>query len=272
MAYARLENHGRIDVFYLDEGEGPPVVLIGGSASTAEVWDPIAPALAERHRVLRPDKRGSGRTVMHEDDGVRSAQRMAGDGLGLFDFLGMERAHVLGGSMGGCVAQELALSRPDRILSLVLACASHGGPDAIRPGPEVGSILSKSVAPDATDADREAVLGIGFHPRHPASPPRRGGVVPAEQQAYPDSLEELGRRSEAMRSFDASDRLATLEVPLLAMAGDSNRLVPTDNARSIARRAPNSELLIFERAGHVFHAEHPAAAVEALVDFFARTG
>lgn len=196
---------------------------------------------------------------------------MAGDVLGLFDFLG-KRAHVLGGSMGGYVAQELALSRPDRILSLVLACASHGGPDAIRPGPEVGSILSKSVALDATDADREAVLGIGFHPDTLRHYPEVGEWFLRSKQTYPHSLEELGRSSQAMRSFDASDRLATLEVPLLVMAGDSDRLVPTDNARSIARRAPNSELLIFERTGHVFHAEHPAAVVEALVDFFARTG
>lgn len=197
---------------------------------------------------------------------------MAGDVLGLLDFLGIEKAHVLGGSMGGYVAQELALTGPDRFLSLVLACAGHGGPEAVRPGPEVGSILSKSVAPGAGDADRKAVLGIAFHSDTLHHHPEVGEWFLRSKQAYPHSLEELGRRSEAMRSFDASDRLARLEVPLLVMAGDRDRLVPTDNARSIARRAPHSELVIFEKAGHVFHAEHPGAVVEALVDFLARNG
>ena len=104
-----------------------PVVLIGGLSSTVETWGRLAELLAQRYRVIRPDNRGSGRTRIDPDDGDRSMPAFAGDVRGLLDALGLDRVHLVGASMGGMIVQQFAVTWPERLLSLTIACSHCGG-------------------------------------------------------------------------------------------------------------------------------------------------
>ena len=119
MPTLHVQNKGSIEIYYEARGEGPPVILIGGLTSTAAVWGLQIPALASRYQVITPDNRGSGRTRLTSDDGVRTPARFAGDVLALIDGLELDRVHLAGASMGGndCsgirTASRRSLEKPD---------------------------------------------------------------------------------------------------------------------------------------------------------------
>ena len=117
-----------IEIYYEEHGEGPPLLLIMGWGGNAATWKPQLPGLAERFHVIAFDNRGAGRTKA--PDGPYTIAQMADDTAGLLDSLELPSAHVFGISMGGMVAQELALSHAERVRTLVLGCTSPGGPNA----------------------------------------------------------------------------------------------------------------------------------------------
>src|SRR6266481_5035108 len=131
-----IEGHTSIDgadLFYRIEGAGEPLVLIAGFSCDLTIWDALVPLLGERFRTIRFDNRGIGRTRRNAGESGELAgltvAAMAGDVVGLLDALHIERAHVVGHSMGGQIAQELALRRPDRVATLgLLSCWAR--PDA----------------------------------------------------------------------------------------------------------------------------------------------
>ncbi len=132
MPYLKTDSSGPIEIYYEDQGD--PVVLIGGLTAVAEYWGLQIPALAERYRVIAPDNRGSGRTLVLDDDGVRSTELFAADLLALIDGLGLERVHLIGQSMGGMIVQTFALAHPDRLRFLVIASVGPGGSDQVTAG------------------------------------------------------------------------------------------------------------------------------------------
>ena len=112
------------------QGTGAPLLLIQGLGYGRWGWDPVVPALAERYRVLTFDNRGIGES--DKPAGPYTALEMADDALQVLDEAEVERAHVLGASLGGMIAQELAVKAPARVEKLVLCCTTPGGPDATR--------------------------------------------------------------------------------------------------------------------------------------------
>ncbi len=168
MPYAR---NGSTHLFWEEYGSGPPVLLIMGLSFTHEMWFRALPWLAPRYRVIAFDNRGTGRSDAPR--GPYTIRQMASDARVVLDAAGIEAAHVVGASMGGMIAQELALSFPRRVRSLVLACTTHGGvfskwPEFVRRpwslrGPGAGRLIPFLYA-DATprvriDEDLEARYG-----------------------------------------------------------------------------------------------------------------
>src|SRR5262245_12030207 len=116
-----------IDVYYEESGSGEPLLLIIGFGGDHQAWAFQVPAFAERYRVITFDNRGSGQSSV--PDATYTTKMMADDAVGVLDALGIEQAHVLGVSMGGMIAQEIALNHPRRVKSLQLHC-TYGRPDA----------------------------------------------------------------------------------------------------------------------------------------------
>jgi pimeloyl-ACP methyl ester carboxylesterase len=270
MPLLRAENQGPIEIYYEEAGAGTPVVLIGGLTSTVEVWGRQVPALATRHRVVTPDNRGSGRTRVAGDDGVRAPERFAGDVLALLDRLGLERVHLFGASMGGVIVQAFALRWPERLRSLVIACSTPGGPNAVAAAPEVIQALVAGSAEGAPPEAARAALGVVFHPGSFAARPDAVAFYEGTKRAWPHAVAEIARRAAGIAGFDAWEGLASLAVPTLVLTGADDRLVPPENSRRLAARIPGAELCVIPESAHVFFVEQPDATNRALLEFFAK--
>ena len=120
-----------IDIYYEEHGSGEPVVMIGGLGADTTLWSKQVPAFSERFRVVVFDNRGSGQS--DKPDEPYSIPMFAADTVGLMQALGIERAHVVGASLGGLVAQELVLTHPEMVDRLVLVCTTSNGPRSVRP-------------------------------------------------------------------------------------------------------------------------------------------
>lgn len=270
MPHLITESAGKIEIYYEEQGEGDPVVLIGGVSSTAEVWEHQTRALAAQHRVLCPDNRGSGRTRVPEDDGVRTMERFAGDVLALLDGLELERVHLVGASMGGMIVQQFAVEHPGRLRSLVVACSHPGGALAVAPSPEAVAKLVQGQMEGASPEAERAGLEVVFHPDSLVQRPGLVEWYSAGKKRLPHTPQELQRRTEAVGGFDVSERLRELRVPTLVLTGSDDRIVPPENSRRIAAAIPGAELVVVEGTGHAFFIEKAEDANRALLAFFAR--
>src|SRR3989442_5739765 len=135
---AFINNQGA-KIYWDEQGEGEPVLLIMGLGYPSDMWYRTRPHLAARYRTIALDNRGVGRSDV--PPGPYPIALMASDGAGVLDAGGIESAHVFGVSMGGMIAQEFALQYPKRVRSLILACTAAGGPHAVRAEPEVVQLL-----------------------------------------------------------------------------------------------------------------------------------
>jgi 3-oxoadipate enol-lactonase len=244
-------------------GDGPPLLLIHGLGYARWGWEPVADRLAGRFRVLLFDNRGIGASEV--PPGPYTAAAMAADALQVLDEAGAGRAHVVGTSLGGMVAQELALAHPERVDRLVLVATTPGGAGAF-PLPERTLALiaaAPSLAPDvalrrfvenalAGDAPVELVDRITA--RRLASPPD-----PAGWQA----------QAAAGTGFDALGRIGAIAAPTLVLHGTDDGVVDPRNAALLAGRIPDARVRLLEGRGHLLFWEDPDGFVEAVEEFLA---
>src|SRR5215813_4110566 len=255
-------------MYYQDVGDGEPLLLIMGFGGDITAWAFQIPDFAARYRVIAFDNRGVGQS--DAPDHPYTTRMMADDTLGLMDALGVERAHVLGVSMGGMIAQELVLARPDRVRSLHLACTFG------RPDPYMLALNS---------AWREMRIGLGrestlrtlglwlFSPTTYSERPELIEVLLQNSLAnpYPQSLIGFLRQGEAVAAHDALERLGAIRCPTLVSVADDDILVPPRFAREIVARIPGAELRTIPAAGHGYFLERPDLFNELSLDFIARS-
>lgn len=245
---------GDVQLHYLEAGppQGDPVLLIMGWGGDHTAWAFQIPALAARYRVIALDNRGAGQS--DAPDAPYTIRGMGGDALGLLDALGIGRAHVCGASMGGMIAQELALGAPERVLSLQLHC-TLARPDAYG-GLLVESLLRVRAHEDAEGWAR-ALLPWLVSRRTVAEHPEFVSlwVQRARDNPYPTSLVGLRRQAEAVGEHDTLDRLGRIARPTLVTTGAEDILVPPVFSREIHARIPGAELAVIPGAGHIHFIE-----------------
>jgi pimeloyl-ACP methyl ester carboxylesterase len=261
-----VAEHGAARLHYENAGEGPAVLLVGGLAMTAAGWWRTVPVLAEDFRVLTFDNRGTGRSA--SAGASDSVAEMADDAAAVLSAAGVERAHVYGISLGGMVAQELALRHPERVDALVLGATTPGSFLAAPPDAAVlaAFLRHRSLRPD------EAVWGSVPH------------LYARETQVHrPERIaEDVARRLEepvAHRTYtaqvaagmrhDALSRLGAISAPTLVVHGQQDRVVPPANARTLAAGIPDAELHLWPGAGHLYMTDEPRADPD-VADFLAR--
>ena len=242
-----------------ERGSGPPLLLIQGLGYARWSWEPIVPRLAEYYRVLFFDNRGIGES--DKPDGPYTARLMADDALQVLDEAGAERAHVLGASLGGMIAQELAVAAPDRVDKLVLCCTTPGGAATV-PMPQVTVDLlaeAATLAPEvalrrfvenalATDAPAELVQEI--FDRRVANP-----------------LDPAGWQAQAAAGIGFQGVDGAITAPTLLVTGTEDNVVDPRNADVLAERIPGAEVERLEGTGHLFFWEQPDAFVRILREF-----
>ena len=253
-----------VSLHYEERGKGPPLLLIAGLASDSSSWLTIGEPLASRYRTIAPDNRGVGRT--RPQDGPASVDAMADDCAALLDRLGVARANVLGHSMGGFVAQRLALRHPALVHRLVLAGtgATPGEDNVVR----FRDLCARLDAGEPLDAWFRRLFDLIFTRRFRADPANVEAALRwALDYPYAQSAAAFRHQCEALSAFDGRADLDRIAPRALVFAGREDVLFPVDACRALADALPDAELVVLDGAAHAIHTEQPRAFVAAVADF-----
>jgi pimeloyl-ACP methyl ester carboxylesterase len=253
-------NVGDVDLDYERSGSGPPLLLIMGMSGTALHWgEPFLAPLRRDFELIAYDHRGVGASSRLE--GSITIAEMAEHAAALLAALEVDSAHVLGISMGGMIAQELALSHPERVRTLALGCTTCGGEGSVGSDPEVWQRLSEA----AMSGDRQRQLRTAYEINVSAA-------FLTDEEAYARFLQISAERSvaaavvlrqlQACAAHDTNARLGALAMPTLVVHGTEDQLLPVPNAHLIAARIPGSQLEILDGVGHLFFWELPDRSAE----------
>ena len=254
-----------IDVYHERWGDGPPLLFCNGSGATLDGMRLLLDGIAQRFDLLVPDQRGIGRTEI--PPGPYSMADYAADALALLDHAGWSSARVVGVSFGGMVAQELAVTAPDRVERLALLCTSPGGGLASYPLHELDGL-----DPAKRRETYLPLLDTRFSEEWLADPDHGTDRFLADLLAQTPEKSDEVRRGEreqlgARRHHDVLDRLGRITCPTLVAAGRYDGIAPPANAEAIAAAVPDADLRLYE-GGHAFFVQDPRALPEIL-DFLA---
>jgi pimeloyl-ACP methyl ester carboxylesterase len=245
-------------------GNGAPLLLIHGLGYARWGWEPVLPGLAERFDVVLFDNRGIGES--DAPPGPYTVSEMAADAIQVIDEAGVARAHVVGTSLGGMIAQELALTYPERVDRLVLACTTPGGPKA-HPMPQVTvTLMTEAATLEPAVALRrfvENALASATAAAHPELVDR----IMTHRLATAQDPAAWAAQAAAGATFDAYDRLGALAVPTLVQHGGEDVVVDPMNADLLVELLPDARLERFPGTGHLFFWEAPEGFVSSVSAF-----
>ena len=254
-------------IVYRRIGKGPPLVVLNGFGATSADWDPsFIDRLSSSNELILLNNRGIGST----DDGQPfDIAKLAADAARVIETLGIERANVMGWSMGGFIAQAFALKYADRVDKLVLLSTDFGGIEADLASPEVWSeLIDTSGAPN----EQARCLLFLLFPTDVAESFYRqfGDIVTAARAQLP--VELLNRQSAAMDAWHrngVASQLREIRVPVLIATGTEDIVIPASNARKLVNAIPGAWLAQFPHGGHAFVAQYPRALVDLINSFLA---
>ena len=245
-------------------GSGAPLLLIHGLGYARWGWEPVLPGLAAQFDVILFDNRGIGES--DPPPGPYTAAEMAGDAIRVLDEAGVERAHVVGTSLGGMVAQELALAHPERVERLVLACTTPGGPKAHPMPQQTVALMAEAATLEPAVALRrfvENALAPATVTEHPELVDR----IMAHRLATAQQPAAWAAQAAAGATFDAFDRLGALAAPALVQHGDEDVVVDPRNADVLVELLPDARLERLPETGHLFFWEAPERFVSSVSAF-----
>ncbi len=244
-------------------GVGPPLVLVHGLGYARWGWEPVADPLAAHFEVVLLDNRGIGES--EAPPGPYRVPDMAEDVVRVLDEAGIARAHLLGTSLGGMIAQEIALKAPERMEKVVLVCTTPGGPKAA-PMPDVTiRLIAEAPTLDPLVALRKFVENA----LAPGTPEELIERIVAHRLRTAQPLEAWLAQAAAGQAFDAWDRLPGLEAPVLVLHGTDDVVVDPANATLLVSRILGARLEWFPGCGHLLFWEQPGRFVEIVGEFLA---
>ena len=236
-------------------GEGPPLLLIHGLGYARWGWEPVVEPLARSFDVILFDNRGIG--ASDAPPGPYTVAELATDAQQVLDEAEVARAHVVGTSLGGMVAQELTLSAPDRVDKLVLASTTPGGPqafplpartvDLMTRGATLREFVENALAPDPDEAIVERIL--------------------QHREATAQPVEAWSSQAAAGAAFDAFDRIDRISAPTLVLHGTEDGVVDSRNATLLSERIPGARVELVAGGGHLFFWEQPDRFVDVVTEF-----
>jgi 3-oxoadipate enol-lactonase len=260
----RFARNGPVRIAYDVRGHGRPLVLVQGVGVGRWGWEPVVDRLARRFQVITIDNRGIGAT--DSPSGPFSTRSMAEDILAVLDHAGIQRASLLGTSLGGMIVQELALAHPERVDRLVLVATVPGGPRS-RPMP-LGTTYLFAAAPFLTSKARlrqfvSNALGSATRRRRPGIAER----LAAAKLAHPQSKPAWRAQVAAGMLFNPLGRQRHITQPTLVVQGTADQVVDPGNAGVLADLFPNARVELFDEAGHLLYWEQPRRFARVVAGF-----
>lgn len=257
-----LRDQHVVSAVLADSAVKQPLLLIMGLGATLEWWQRLIPILAPRYRTVVFDNRGVGRSDV--PPGPYSIPQMAEDAVAVMDAANLASAHVFGASMGGMIAQELALNHPQRLRSLILGCTACGGRQAVPAAKEVAAALGAR----ATMTREQAMWLMAPYIFDLSTPRERVAEDIAVRLAATVSNDGYFAQLQAIRAWSGTcDRLAGMAVPTLVIHGEADQLVPVENGRILTRAIPGARLALIPHASHIFFTDQLETTSEALLAF-----
>lgn len=265
MPYVRSSDGARLHYSETGRSTGPPVLMIQGLGADKHLWDVQRLALARNYRTLALDNRGAGRS--DKPLGPYSMDQMAEDALAVLDDAGVDDAHVVGASMGGVIAQVLAIRWPERVRSLTLACTAcrhHQWRRELLAG-WAETAQTKGMGAMTTEAARWVIGPRSFRRLSPAIGWMGPLAFSRPPHAFASQVAGILASDEGL-----ADRLAGITAPTLVMVGNQDILTPRGDAEELAERIPGAELVVISGAAHGFMVEHGTTFNRILLDFLGR--
>jgi pimeloyl-ACP methyl ester carboxylesterase len=257
-------NANGVDLWVEQEGEGDDVLFISGLADEGACWVDQVAGLRDRYRVTTFDNRGVGRSAT--PDGAFRITDFAGDTFALMDELGLDHPHVVGSSMGGAIAQELALAHPGRVRSLVLNGTWCRGDRFFQ---EV--IRNWAWSAQKADGIRDFLTAVNlwcFAPRIWNDGTMDGWLDAAEASENQQSVDAFCRSAEALLHHDTADRLGAITAPTLVTVGELDLCLPERYSREIVERISGARLVVVPEVGHQPFQERPEDYNRILAEFW----
>ena len=265
MPYARASDGIRLHYEVIGRSSAPAVLLIQGLGADKHGWDMQRMALALRYRVVALDNRGAGRS--DKPFGVYTLEQMADDAIAVLDAVGVERAHVVGASMGGAITQIVVLKYPERVNSITLACT------ACRNHPWRRELLNswattaseRGMGAMTSEAARWVIGPRSFRRLMPAFGWLGPLAMGRPAHAFVAQVRAILATDEAM-----ADALSAVRVPALVIVGNQDILTPRGDSEELAERIPGAELVVISGAAHGLMVEHATTFNRVLNEFLAR--
>jgi pimeloyl-ACP methyl ester carboxylesterase len=254
---------GDISIAYKVLGQGDPIVLIMGYGSTMDMWDPLfLDNLSAKFRVIIFDNRGMGKTTAAP--GNFSIAQFANDTAGLMAALGIEKAHIMGWSMGSFVAQELAIRNPEKVDRIILYASDCGGKETVMPSQQVLKDLANTSGSQEERGTR--LFNLLFPKDWLSKQPAFYKWFPLPKEtSLPENIE---RQAQAIATWSGSfDRLSSIRSPTLLVTGTEDVIAPPENSFILAQRINVSWLVQFEGAGHGLMYQYPDKLAKIVEDF-----
>lgn len=258
-----IATNGDVTIGWEEAGAGSPVLLIHGLGYARWGWEPLTPLLAEQHRVISFDNRGIGASSV--PPGPYTAAEMAGDALAVLDAAQVDRAHVVGTSLGGMIAQELALAAPERVERLVLIATTPGATGGF-PMPETTVRLLAEAATLPADVALRRFVENALGPE-----PDPGLVerILAHRLAEPQDPAGWAAQAHAGTTYDGAARAAAITAPTLLISGTADRVVDHRNSTALAELLPHATVQLVPGGGHLVFWERPNAVADLILEHLA---
>lgn len=246
-------NTNGINLFYEERGAGEPLLLIMGITAPGSVWEKHASFWEQHFRCIQFDNRGVG--FSDKPEGPYTTAQMGDDSAGLLDALGITKARVVGVSMGSTIAMQLALRHPDKVQSMVLMCP-WARCDRKAEAIFRHMMHAKRLRPEEFT---NYVQQLIFHKSSWDDDETYEGLMEDQQEAatdpFPQPLHGLEGQAHACIDHQVLSDLPRIQQPCLVIGGKEDQFVPAWMAQEVAEALPNSELHLYEEAGHAFHWE-----------------
>jgi len=268
MPIARNEN---VEIHYDFVGTtGPVVLFVSGLGMRGEQWTPLSRTFtAKGFRAIQFDNRDIGRSTLM-DGADYSVADMARDTLAVLDHAGVDKVHVVGISMGGMIAQEMMLSRPERFSKAVLMATWAGGQTVKMPESRIVEMLIPRIDPNDKAAIEAHLRRLYAGITAPGFAEKSGYLIDMivsfamEQRVASDAV---ARQLRAVGKFSAWDRLPDVRVPTLVVHGEADPLIPYENGVELSRRIPGARIRPLPNVGHLVPLEAPFETFGSILDF-----
>lgn len=251
-----------LQLYYEIHGSGPHLILIEGLGVATWLWEKQIPDFSKHFTTVAYDNRGAGQS--DKPPGPYSISQMADDLAALMDSLKIAKAHILGVSMGGFIAQDFALRYPTKVDKLVLVCTSAGGPDHVPMSQETLAMFFYNEGSPRDIARKK--LSLAYSENFMQNSEMVEHLIDLRLRNPQPPHAYLAQIS-AGAAFNLSDKVQNISAPTLILAAENDRLVPVANAHNLAKKIPNSQLKIYGGLGHQFFVEIPEPFNKDVIDF-----